>query len=81
MPLTIGVGSIISEEGYTLLMSPAAAGTVWKSILSHGALPMGSNAWERLRVLEGRFNSILKVGVHELRSYFFTPVLPKEEYL
>ncbi|CAL1385535.1 unnamed protein product [Linum trigynum] len=54
MPLTIGVGSIISEEGYTLLMSPAAAGTVWKSLLSQGALPMGSNAWEKLRVVQGR---------------------------
>ncbi|CAN1288268.1 Putative transferase At1g60990, chloroplastic [Linum perenne] len=54
MPLTIGVGSMMSEEGYTLLMSPAAAGTVWKAILRQGAFPMGSNAWEKLRVIEGR---------------------------
>ncbi|XP_062176921.1 putative transferase At1g60990, chloroplastic isoform X2 [Alnus glutinosa] len=54
MPITVGVGNIISEEGFSLMMSPAAAGSVWKSILSLGALPMGSNAWEKLRVLQGR---------------------------
>jgi hypothetical protein len=53
MPITVGVGNVISEEGFSLLMSPAAAGSVWKSILSLGALPMGSNAWEKLRVLQG----------------------------
>ncbi|XP_059433822.1 putative transferase At1g60990, chloroplastic [Corylus avellana] len=54
MPITVGVGNVISEQGFSLLMSPAAAGSVWKSILSLGALPMGSNAWEKLRVLQGR---------------------------
>lgn len=54
MPITVGVGNIISEEGFSLLMSPAAAGSIWKTILSLGALPMGSNAWEKLRVLQGR---------------------------
>lgn len=53
MPITVGVGNVISEEGFSLLMSPAAAVSVWKSILSLGALPMGSNAWEKLRVLQG----------------------------
>lgn len=53
MPITIGVGSVISEEGFSLLMSPAAAGSVWSTILSQGAIPMGSNAWEKLRVLRG----------------------------
>ncbi|KAF5448630.1 hypothetical protein F2P56_029141 [Juglans regia] len=54
MPITIGVGNVISEEGFSLLMSPAAAGSVWSTILSQGAIPMGSNAWETLRVLRGR---------------------------
>ncbi|XP_062077305.1 putative transferase At1g60990, chloroplastic isoform X2 [Humulus lupulus] len=54
MPITVGVGNVISEEGCSLLMSPAAAETVWKTILSQGAIPMGSNAWEKLRVLQGR---------------------------
>ncbi|KAH0768292.1 hypothetical protein KY285_004163 [Solanum tuberosum] len=54
MPITVGVGNIISEEGYSLLMSPAAAESVWKAIIGHGAIPMGSNAWETLRILQGR---------------------------
>lgn len=53
MPITVGVGNVISEEGFSLLMSPAAAGLVWKTLLSLGAIPMGSNAWEKLRVLQG----------------------------
>ncbi|KAM3762545.1 hypothetical protein ACB098_01G354900 [Castanea mollissima] len=54
MPVTVGVGNIISEEGFSLLLTPAAAESVWKTILSLGAIPMGSNAWEKLRVLQGR---------------------------
>ncbi|XP_048134494.1 putative transferase At1g60990, chloroplastic isoform X2 [Rhodamnia argentea] len=54
MPITVGVGNLVSEEGYSMLMSPAAATTVWDILLSHGAIPMGANAWERLRILRGR---------------------------
>ncbi|KAL4282239.1 hypothetical protein GQ457_03G002850 [Hibiscus cannabinus] len=54
MPLTIGVGNIISEDGFSLLMSPAAAGPVWKTLLSEGAVPLGFNAWEKLRITQGR---------------------------
>ncbi|KAL3729584.1 hypothetical protein ACJRO7_026676 [Eucalyptus globulus] len=54
MPVTVGVGNLASEEGYSILTSPAAATTVWDILLSHGAIPMGANAWERLRILRGR---------------------------
>ncbi|KAK4271169.1 hypothetical protein QN277_019901 [Acacia crassicarpa] len=54
LPVTIGVGNIISEEGFSLLTSPAAAPSVWKAILSQGTIPMGSSAWEKLRVIRGR---------------------------
>ncbi|OMO74259.1 hypothetical protein CCACVL1_16877 [Corchorus capsularis] len=54
MPLTVGVGNIISEEGFSLLMSPATAESVWKTLLSQGAIPLGSNAWEKLRITQGR---------------------------
>ncbi|KAK7318737.1 hypothetical protein RJT34_03444 [Clitoria ternatea] len=53
-PVTIGVGNIISEGGFSLLMSPAAAPSVWKAILAQGAIPMGSNTWNKLRVIRGR---------------------------
>ncbi|XP_044460935.1 putative transferase At1g60990, chloroplastic [Mangifera indica] len=54
MPITVGVGNVIFEEGFSLLMSPAIAGSVWQLLLSLGAIPMGSNAWEKLRVIQGR---------------------------
>lgn len=54
MPITVGVGNIISDEGFSLLMSPAAADSVWKTLLSQGAIPLGSNAWEKLRITQGR---------------------------
>ncbi|KAK3184865.1 hypothetical protein Dsin_032151 [Dipteronia sinensis] len=53
MPITVGVGNIISDEGFSLLMSPAIAGSVWKTLLSQGVIPMGSNAWEKLRIIQG----------------------------
>ncbi|XP_022726091.1 putative transferase At1g60990, chloroplastic [Durio zibethinus] len=54
MPLTVGVGNIISEEGFSLLISLASARSVWKALLSEGAIPLGSNAWEKLRITQGR---------------------------
>ncbi|KAL6517725.1 hypothetical protein OROMI_033426 [Orobanche minor] len=54
MPLSVAVGSIISTEGFTFMMSPAAAKSVWKVLIGQGATPMSSNAWETLRVLRGR---------------------------
>lgn len=54
MPVTVAAGNIISEEGFSLLMSPAAAGSIWKTLLSQGAVPMGSKAWETFRVFQGR---------------------------
>ncbi|TKY60160.1 putative transferase [Spatholobus suberectus] len=53
-PVTIGVGNIISEGGFSLLTSPAAAPSIWKAILTQGAIPMGSNAWNKLRIIRGR---------------------------
>lgn len=53
VPVTVGVGSVTSEDGYSLLLSPAAAGSIWSRLLDFGAVPMGTLAWERLRVLLG----------------------------
>ncbi|KAI4367101.1 hypothetical protein MLD38_022873 [Melastoma candidum] len=54
LPVTVGSGNLLSKEGFSLLMSPAAATTIWDTLLSRGATPMGSKAWERLRILQGR---------------------------
>lgn len=55
MPVTVAVGNIISEDGFSLMMAPAAADSVWKALLSQGVIPMGSNAWEQLRILKGKW--------------------------
>ncbi|XP_051132456.1 uncharacterized protein LOC127252348 [Andrographis paniculata] len=54
MPLTVAVGSIISQTGFTIMMSRAAADTVWKALLDQGAIHMSPSAWETLRILRGR---------------------------
>lgn len=53
MPVTVGVGSLLSKEGFSLLMSPGSAEPIWRALLRLGAVPMGSSAWERLRILQG----------------------------
>lgn len=58
-PVTVAVGSVISEEGFSLLVPPAAAGLIWKTLLSHGATPMGSNAWETYRIIQGLVLTLL----------------------
>lgn len=53
MPFTVAVGSTISVEGFTFMMSPAAAGSVRKALIGQGAVPMSPDAWETLRILQG----------------------------
>ncbi|XP_057807435.1 putative transferase At1g60990, chloroplastic isoform X2 [Salvia miltiorrhiza] len=54
MAVTVAVGSTISVEGFTFMMSPAAAGSVRKALTGQGAVPMSPDAWETLRILQGR---------------------------
>lgn len=53
MPVTVAVGSTVSVEGFTFMMSPAAAGSIRKALIGHGAVPMSPDAWETLRILQG----------------------------
>lgn len=54
MPLTVAVGSIISVDGFTFMMSPDAAGSIQKALIGQGAVSMSPGAWETLRILQGR---------------------------
>lgn len=56
MPLTVAVGSTISVEGFTFMMAPAAAQSVKKALIGHGAVSMSPGAWETLRILQGVVN-------------------------
>lgn len=53
-PVTVGVGNLLSKSGYSMMLSTATAGLVWQALLKAGAVPMGSNCWEHLRILQGR---------------------------
>lgn len=49
----IAVGSGLAAEGYTVIADAAAAGDFWKTLMQQGGVPMGTRAWERLRILQG----------------------------
>lgn len=53
-PVTGAVGSGVAEKGYQLLLAPEVAAVVWTLLVEKGAVRMGSQAWESLRILQGR---------------------------
>lgn len=75
MPLTVAVGSAISEEGFTLMMSPSAAASVWKTLVGQGAVPMGANAWETLRILRGKIHLKSSIWLFFVVLWFFMGIL------
>jgi folate-binding protein YgfZ len=52
--LRIAVGSGLTTEGYTLIMPSDAAATVWQTLTNAGAVPLGENCWQQLRIEQGR---------------------------
>jgi tRNA-modifying protein YgfZ len=61
----IAVGSGLASPGYTVWVDAANAATLWQTLTSAGATPMGEQVWERLRVEQGR-----PVPDHELTEDF-----------
>ena len=58
-PVTVGVGNMISKIGYSLMLSTDTAGLVWETLLKFGAVPMGANCWEHLRIQRGHYRMIM----------------------
>lgn len=54
MQLRIAVGSGLGIPGYTLIMPSDAAATVWQTLTNEGAIPLGENCWQQLRIEQGR---------------------------
>lgn len=52
--LRIAVGSGLATEGYTLIVPSDAAATVWQTLTNSGAIPLGENCWQQLRIEQGR---------------------------
>lgn len=50
----LAVGSGLAIAGYTLLVPATSAATVWAALVEAGAVPLGTTAWEQLRIQQGR---------------------------
>lgn len=48
------VGCGLAVSGHTLLVKADEVATLWQFLVEAGAMPMGEQAWERLRIEQGR---------------------------
>jgi tRNA-modifying protein YgfZ len=53
-PVRVAVGSGLSLPGYTLICSINQAPSLWKFLTAVGAVPLGEQGWEQLRIQQGR---------------------------
>jgi tRNA-modifying protein YgfZ len=50
----VAIGSGLVTPGFTLITSEADAPAVWSHLVEKGAVPMGEQVWEELRIQQGR---------------------------
>jgi tRNA-modifying protein YgfZ len=50
----IGIGSGLASPGYTLITHEKDAPALWEKLVAAGAIPMGEQSWEFLRIQQGR---------------------------
>lgn len=50
----IAAGSGLATPGYTLILNNDDAGSIWSKLTKAGAIPVGENLWESLRIQQGR---------------------------
>lgn len=50
----VAVGSGLATPGYTLIVDAEQAAPLWKTLVEAGATPIGEQAWNQLRILQGR---------------------------
>ncbi|WP_346291491.1 folate-binding protein [Sphaerothrix gracilis] len=50
----VAVGSGLSSPGYTLLAAAEQAAPLWQKLVEAGAVPLGEQVWQRLRIEQGR---------------------------
>jgi tRNA-modifying protein YgfZ len=54
VPVRIAYGSGLSGIGYTAIADLADSVALWQALAGTGAVPLGEQAWEQLRILDGR---------------------------
>ncbi|OKH41033.1 folate-binding protein YgfZ [[Phormidium ambiguum] IAM M-71] len=50
----VAVGSGLAIPGYTLIVAAEYAAKLWKKLVELGAVPLGEEGWEQLRITQGR---------------------------
>lgn len=50
----VAVGSGLKTPGYTLITDVGNGAALWDALTKAGAVPMGEQAWEQLRIAQGR---------------------------
>lgn len=50
----VAVGSGLAIQGYTLIVAAESAAKLWKKLVELGAVPLGEEGWEQLRITQGR---------------------------
>ncbi|HEY9698039.1 MAG TPA: folate-binding protein [Trichocoleus sp.] len=50
----VAAGSGLAIPGYTLIVEAEQAALLWKALVEAGATPIGEQAWNQLRILQGR---------------------------
>lgn len=50
----VAVGSGLAIPGYTLIVAAEYAAKLWKQLVELGAVPLGEEGWEQLRITQGR---------------------------
>eukprot|EP00192_Tetraselmis_astigmatica_P005817 CAMPEP_0117671772 /NCGR_PEP_ID=MMETSP0804-20121206/13530_1 /TAXON_ID=1074897 /ORGANISM="Tetraselmis astigmatica, Strain CCMP880" /LENGTH=452 /DNA_ID=CAMNT_0005480291 /DNA_START=414 /DNA_END=1773 /DNA_ORIENTATION=+ len=53
-PVILIAGSGLRNNGYTMIVDESQTGALWRQLTMLGAVPMGSNMWEQVRILQGR---------------------------
>lgn len=56
IPIRIANGSGLSGAGYTVIADLANGVAIWQAFVEAGAVPLGEQAWEQLRIRDGRPN-------------------------
>jgi tRNA-modifying protein YgfZ len=54
IPVRIACGGGLSGPGYTAIASRADSVTLWQAFVGVGAVPLGEQSWEQLRIYDGR---------------------------
>ncbi|MGL5081421.1 MAG: YgfZ/GcvT domain-containing protein [Microcoleaceae cyanobacterium] len=54
IPIRVATGNGLAIDGYTIILEVEKAGIFWEILTTQGAIPLGENVWENLRIQQGR---------------------------